>query len=221
VSPFHSPNRAPSRVRRAQQCLMTLTRHLAIRSDHDVPSVARERSAAHTQKRSRMTRSACSNQRTTRHTAISVFLLVAITCLVLCAAAATISPSRADARPLRQETVFSPVHGKDIRAGVLSRLGLVVSTWYGPGFWGHRTGCGRSLRHRSWGVAHRTLPCGSLVLLKFHGRQVAVPVIDRGPYSGATLDLTERTAEFLHFKQAGGGSVKLTVLDRRLPIRRL
>ncbi|MBC7644760.1 MAG: hypothetical protein H7123_06515 [Thermoleophilia bacterium] len=145
---------------------------------------------------------------------------MAVVCVVFYAVVATINPARAAAQS-RQTTVFSPVHGGDIRAGVISKLGPVISTWYGPGFWGHRTGCGRSLRHRSWGVAHRTLPCGRMVLLKFRGRQVAVPVIDRGPYSGATIDLTQRTAEYLHFKQAGGGNVKMTVLDRRVAIRRL
>ena len=32
------------------------------------------------------------------------------------------------------------------------------------------------------GVAHRTLPCGTLVTFRANGRQVTVPVIDRGPY---------------------------------------
>ena len=41
------------------------------------------------------------------------------------------------------------------------------------------------------GVAHRTLPCGTLVTFRYKGRVVTVPVVDRGPYvAGRTWDLT-------------------------------
>jgi rare lipoprotein A (peptidoglycan hydrolase) len=86
-------------------------------------------------------------------------------------------------------------------------LGMQIATWYGPGFWGHGTACGGKLTPRRWGIAHRTLPCGTLVTLTYHGRRVTVPVIDRGPYSGANIDLTARTKRFLHFTS---GSVRMT-----------
>lgn len=36
------------------------------------------------------------------------------------------------------------------------------------------------------------LPCGTMVKLRYHGRSVTVPVIDRGPYvAGRDYDLTE------------------------------
>ena len=42
------------------------------------------------------------------------------------------------------------------------------------------------------GVANKTLPCGTKVKLRYHGRTVTVPVIDRGPYvAGRDYDLTE------------------------------
>ena len=34
------------------------------------------------------------------------------------------------------------------------------------------------------GVAHRTLPCGTLVQFRWQGRTAVAPVIDRGPYGG-------------------------------------
>lgn len=73
--------------------------------------------------------------------------------------------------------------------------GLVLASWYGPGFYGNRTACGVTLTPATLGVAHRTLPCGSLVTLtSFAGRTVTVPVVDRGPYvAGRTLDLTAAT----------------------------
>ncbi len=48
------------------------------------------------------------------------------------------------------------------------------------------------------GVASRTLPCGTLVLVNYKGHRLTVPVIDRGPYAnGATWDLTWGAASAL------------------------
>jgi hypothetical protein len=74
-----------------------------------------------------------------------------------------------------------------------------LATWYGPGFWGHGTACGQTLHGDTIGVAHRTLPCGTKVALLYEGRTLIVTVIDRGPYSRADWDLTQRTAERLGF----------------------
>ena len=74
-----------------------------------------------------------------------------------------------------------------------------VATWYGPGFFGHRTACGERLRRKTIGVAHRKLPCGTRVTLKYRGHYVRARVIDRGPYtSGARWDLTQQAARKLH-----------------------
>ena len=46
------------------------------------------------------------------------------------------------------------------------------------------------------GVAHRRLPCGTGVTLRYRGRFLRTRVIDRGPYShGARWDLTARDRE--------------------------
>jgi len=66
-------------------------------------------------------------------------------------------------------------------------------SWYGPGFYGNRTACGRALTTTLLGVAHRTLPCGTIVSFRNpdNGRVLSVPVLDRGPYvAGRTWDLT-------------------------------
>jgi rare lipoprotein A len=74
----------------------------------------------------------------------------------------------------------------------------VTATWYGPGFYGNRTACGRRLTPRTAGVAHRTLPCGARVAIRAGGRSAVVPVIDRGPYArGVAYDLTSATARRL------------------------
>jgi rare lipoprotein A (peptidoglycan hydrolase) len=54
------------------------------------------------------------------------------------------------------------------------------------------------------GVANRTLPCGSRVKLRYRGRTISVPVIDRGPYAaGRDFDLTEATKARLGFPDLG------------------
>ncbi len=76
------------------------------------------------------------------------------------------------------------------------------ATWYGPGLWGNRTACGIKLTKATLGVAHRTLPCGARVAVFLAGRQIEVPVIDRGPFGlDATLDLTQATAEAIGMTQ--------------------
>lgn len=72
--------------------------------------------------------------------------------------------------------------------------GIVIASWYGPGFYGNRTACGQVYTPEIIGVAHRTLRCGTMLILEYRGRTMAVPVIDRGPYiAGRTLDLSNAT----------------------------
>jgi rare lipoprotein A (peptidoglycan hydrolase) len=89
--------------------------------------------------------------------------------------------------------------------------GMQVATWYGPGFYGNGTACGQTLKEGTWGIAHRTLPCGTLVTLSHKGRKVTVRVIDRGPYSGATVDLTSRTKKYLRFTS---GQVRMSEVKK-------
>ncbi len=79
-----------------------------------------------------------------------------------------------------------------------------LASWYGPGFYGNRTSCGNVLGYSTLGVAHKYLPCGTKVTLRYHGRSVTVPVIDRGPYSGSReWDLTGATKTKLGFGSTG------------------
>jgi rare lipoprotein A len=91
------------------------------------------------------------------------------------------------------------------RIGRLNVYREALASWYGPGLYGRRTGCGGTLGSSQLGVAHKTLPCGSKVTLRHNGRRVRVPVIDRGPYVGAReYDLTAATARKLGFRGHGG-----------------
>ena len=64
-------------------------------------------------------------------------------------------------------------------------------SWYGPGLIGNGTACGQTLTRELVGVAHRTLPCGTLVTFRNGDRTLTVPVVDRGPFvSDRVFDLT-------------------------------
>jgi len=54
------------------------------------------------------------------------------------------------------------------------------------------------------GVANKSLPCGTKVTIRYHGRTVVAPVIDRGPYVGnREFDLTGAAARALGFNGVG------------------
>jgi rare lipoprotein A len=73
----------------------------------------------------------------------------------------------------------------------LTSYRLAGASYYGPGIFGNGVACGGTLLPGTMGVANKTLPCGTKVKLRYHGRSVTVPVIDRGPYvAGRDYDLT-------------------------------
>jgi rare lipoprotein A len=101
------------------------------------------------------------------------------------------------------------VHDKRVRgshspARHLTSYRLAGASYYGPGLYGNGVACGGTLEPGTLGVANKTLPCGTKVKLRYHGRQITVPVIDRGPYvAGREYDLTEATKDALGFPGVG------------------
>jgi rare lipoprotein A len=78
------------------------------------------------------------------------------------------------------------------------------ASYYGPGLYGGALACGGTLSPGKLGVANKTLACGAAVTLRYHGRTVTVPVIDRGPYAGnREYDLTAATKAKLGFPSTG------------------
>ena len=78
------------------------------------------------------------------------------------------------------------------------------ASWYGPGLYGNKLACGGTLSAGTLGVAHKTLPCGTMVTLKHGDNTVRVPVVDRGPYvGGRDFDLTAATKAALGFGSTG------------------
>jgi rare lipoprotein A len=85
--------------------------------------------------------------------------------------------------------------------GHLTSYRLTLASWYGGG---GTLACGGQLTSTTMGVANKTLPCGTLVTLRYDGRSVRVPVVDRGPYvEGREFDLTEATKRALGFEGVG------------------
>jgi rare lipoprotein A (peptidoglycan hydrolase) len=121
--------------------------------------------------------------------------LVALAILVLGASSAQAAPGGASpvasSAPEGEELVFSPFRS----AG---------ASWYGPGLYGNKTACGQTLRATTIGVAHRNLPCGTMVKFVYEGHALVAPVIDRGPYvKGRAWDLTAAASEALEFEGVG------------------
>ena len=79
-----------------------------------------------------------------------------------------------------------------------------AASYYGPGLYGNGTACGQTLTPSTMGVAHKTLPCGTRVTLRYRGNTVKVRVIDRGPFAGnREYDLTAATKAKLGFGSTG------------------
>ena len=73
--------------------------------------------------------------------------------------------------------------------------------------------CGGVLGRNQLGVAHKTAPCGTLVDFRYGGRELVLPVIDRGPYvKGREWDLTGAAADALGFP--GLGEIQWSVVSQ-------
>jgi rare lipoprotein A (peptidoglycan hydrolase) len=132
--------------------------------------------------------------------------------LCVCATAALAGAAPAAAAPGGASTGAS--YAAQAGSGIaFTALRVGAATWYGPGFYGKRTACGQTLRPGTLGVAHRSLPCGTVVRFVFGGRQIVTRVIDRGPYAkGFAWDLTNGTREALGFE--GSGRIRYAVASQ-------
>ena len=89
-----------------------------------------------------------------------------------------------------------------------------VASWYGPGFHGKKTANGEVFDTGKLTAAHRTLPFGTIVLVKnvTNGKEVEVRINDRGPFAkNRIIDLSKAAAKKIDMIQNGTASVKLYV----------
>lgn len=90
--------------------------------------------------------------------------------------------------------------------------GIASTYGEGDGFEGARTACGQIFHTRLVQIAHKSLPCGTLVRVvdKATGNSVDARVTDRGPYiAGRVVDLS--WAAFQQLGQAGPGLLRVNV----------
>ena len=89
------------------------------------------------------------------------------------------------------------------------------ASWYGPGFHGNKTANGERYDMHQLTAAHRTLPLGSIAVVRSMstGRQVTVRINDRGPFArGRVLDLSLAGAHALGMTGAGTDQIELRVV---------
>jgi rare lipoprotein A len=90
-----------------------------------------------------------------------------------------------------------------------------LSSWYGEQFQNKQTASGEMFDRFKLTAAHRTLPFGTAV--RVHNldnkKETLVRINDRGPYNKTRiLDVSERAAEILEFKEVGVARVGLTIV---------
>jgi rare lipoprotein A len=90
-----------------------------------------------------------------------------------------------------------------------------VASWYGREFQGKKTASGEKFNMNELTAAHRTLPLGSVILVKNldNGKTVKVRINDRGPFKGKRiLDLSYAAAKKLDFLGEGETMVGIKVI---------
>ena len=89
-----------------------------------------------------------------------------------------------------------------------------IASWYGPGFYNHKTASGELFLPGPYlTAAHKTLPFGTMVKVynRDNGRSVIVRINDRGPYvRGRIIDLSRYAAEESGMINSGTAKVLLT-----------
>ena len=58
------------------------------------------------------------------------------------------------------------------------------ASWYGPGLYGNKLGCGGTLTPSTVGVANKSLPCGTKVTFRYKGRTATLKVDRPRPLRG-------------------------------------
>jgi rare lipoprotein A len=101
--------------------------------------------------------------------------------------------------PLRVEFAGDRANGPTrAAAGSVTVFTESVASWYDDG---GNTACGF---HAYYGVANRSLPCGTRVAFRYNGRTVDAVVDDRGPFvAGREWDLNQNLAAALGFGGVG------------------
>lgn len=91
-----------------------------------------------------------------------------------------------------------------------------IASWYGPNFHGKKTANGEIFDKNELTAAHRTLQMPSIIRVTnlSNGRSIILRVNDRGPFAhDRILDVSERAATVLGFKNHGTAKIRIDVLS--------
>ena len=92
-----------------------------------------------------------------------------------------------------------------------------MSSWYGDKFHGRPTASGELFNKNELTAAHRTLPLGTIVAVQNleNQKEIQVKINDRGPFiDGRIIDVSEKAAENLSFKDQGVAKVGIKVVKK-------
>ncbi|MFA0962720.1 septal ring lytic transglycosylase RlpA family protein [Roseivirga sp. BDSF3-8] len=96
-----------------------------------------------------------------------------------------------------------------------------LASYYAARFEGRPTASGQPYRGSLYTAAHKTLPFGTLLLVKNPetGHSLTVVVTDRGPFvNGRIIDLSLAAAKELDIVRRGVGRVEVYCLPKTLPL---
>lgn len=144
-----------------------------------------------------------------------IFLIITLFA-ISCATPKKEVPTQTEAPPKKEQgAVATPEAPKlpEPKEQKFDEVGL--SSWYGEQFHNKPTASGELFDRFKLTAAHRTLPFGTSVRVQNldNQKETLVRINDRGPYNKARIiDVSERAAEILDFKEVGVARVGLTIV---------
>ena len=105
--------------------------------------------------------------------------------------APAVAAPESESAPAEAESEAEAAPDED--SGTFFESGIASTYGVGDGFQGNRTACGQRFNTHVPQVAHKTLPCGTMLRVEDadSGKSVVVQVTDRGPYvRGRVVDLS-------------------------------
>jgi len=107
-------------------------------------------------------------------------------------------------------SLVEPSHKRRTKVVDVTGWKKAKASWYGPGLYGNGMAGGGKLKKNSMVVAHRSMPFGTKLVIKYKGKSVSATVKDRGPFiKGRIFDLGPGTAKALGFSGVGTITYKI------------
>ncbi len=143
-----------------------------------------------------------------------ILIILGIVALISCQST---QPKEEKAISSTQEITVEKTEVKEIAKTIekpkFDEIGF--ASWYGIQFQGKPTASGEVFDRFKLTAAHRTIPFGSVVKVQNleNNKEADVTINDRGPFDeGSIIEVTERTAEILNFKEEAVAKVGINII---------